>query len=665
MSTGTTTAWLKPQARKFQRGLFVFFACTIISLDSFSSEGKTWEVITDHPRLFTTPQRWINLPQLIAEDPYMARWNDTIFGKAVDRMFRPPENYSVDGTSGVLDVAREVQLRIKHWAYAYRMSDGNGDSVKWRWKERIWMEIVVASGNSSEVHFGKEGDNWNSEHWLDVGEFLVAFAYAYDWLYDAWSLEERTAIMWSMINLGLKKGLEAHESGARFLGVEGNWNCVTNGGMIIGALTIYHDDPTGVAKELLPRAIANVVQNCAQSVSSDGTWTETPDCWYFGTQAHAQIASALLSATGSTHGLLTASKALQDTGMFHMYSYGMTDKFNYGDCGPNKITATANALMFYGNVFSKPIYTLYQRDKTEAADPLAMLWYNQHVSGNWYHELPLHREFPDRESAWVSMRSTWADPSSGLFVAVKAGRMVDGNLDAGDFVLDAMGERWAGELCQDDYSAPLYFSSEAQDSPRWRYYRCRTAGQNTLLYNGQNQIADAPLETTRFGSRGKEGGASWMADLTNAYNGTSITRGLRTSVLGSGASWQVLIQDEIKSTERPSQWRMHTNASIAYSQSGKRAHLRLGAKEVVAMLLSPKTASFHTAGALRQPTDPPLPSATNDMENAGVRVLAIDIPSGNSTVSVLFCPLWTTSTTCDGFLGGIVPIADWDWDSAT
>jgi len=91
--------------------------------------------------------------------------------------------------------------------------------------------------------------------------------------------------------------------------------------------------------------------------------------------------------------------------------------------------------------------------------------------------------------------------------------------------------------------------------------------------------------------------------------------------------------------------------------------LRLGTKEVVALLLSPPAASFHTERALRRPTDSPLPSGSADMENVGVRVLVIDLPSGNSTVSVLFCPLWTDSTTCDGSLG-VVPMEDWEWDSS-
>jgi hypothetical protein len=54
---------------------------------------------------------------------------------------------------------------------------------------------------------------------------------------------------------------------------------VTNGGIIIGSLAIYHDDPTGVAHKLLPRAIENARTYCSQAVESDGTWKESPDYW--------------------------------------------------------------------------------------------------------------------------------------------------------------------------------------------------------------------------------------------------------------------------------------------------------------------------------------------------------------------------------------------------
>jgi len=134
------------------------------------------------------------------------------------------------------------------------------------------------------------------------------------------------------------------------------------------------------------------------------------------------MSSALLTATGSTHGMLVANSAFRHTPIFHMYNWGMTQKFNYGDCGPSKITATANALFFYGSRYRNATFILYQRDRPDAADPLAMLWYDADVAGSWFHKLSLDKSFPDVRGAWVSMRSSWRDPN-GLFVAMKAGKM--------------------------------------------------------------------------------------------------------------------------------------------------------------------------------------------------------------------------------------------------
>lgn len=59
------------------------------------------------------------------------------------------------------------------------------------------------------------------------------------------------------------------------------------------------------------------------------------------------------------------------------------------------------------------------------------------------------------------MRSSWTD-SDGLYVAMKSGKLTDhqthGDLDAGDFVLDALGQRWAGELGNGDYLSEGYVS---------------------------------------------------------------------------------------------------------------------------------------------------------------------------------------------------------------
>jgi len=50
--------------------------------------------------------------------------------------------------------------------------------------------------------------------------------------------------------------------------------------MIVGALAIFHDDPTRTAEKILHQAVENARDYCAQAVETDGTWAETPDYWW-------------------------------------------------------------------------------------------------------------------------------------------------------------------------------------------------------------------------------------------------------------------------------------------------------------------------------------------------------------------------------------------------
>jgi len=97
-------------------------------------------VRSEHPLLIAPSYKWDCLPKLIAADSYMSFWNETVFTNASRFADMDPTEYAIDGGlsgSGVLDVAREVQLRIKHWAYAYRISKDT------KWVERTWQELQV------------------------------------------------------------------------------------------------------------------------------------------------------------------------------------------------------------------------------------------------------------------------------------------------------------------------------------------------------------------------------------------------------------------------------------------------------------------------------------------------------------------------------------------
>ncbi|KAG6818070.1 hypothetical protein H0H87_009225 [Tephrocybe sp. NHM501043] len=610
---------------------------------------------TDRPRLIAPAYKWQALPNLIKGDPYLKGWNDTIFGNATAYYSAAPVRYNKDGDSGILDNAREIKMRIKAFAYTYRLTN----DTKWN---------AVGKGDAP---FGdNDATRWNPGHFLDTAELTAAFGIAYDWLHDKWTDDQKAQIRSSIITYGLQPGVNQYTTLAGWWkdNITGNWNCVCNSGLTLGSLAILGEDDSGIAEQLLGLTVSNARDNCAQAVSDDGTWAETANYWYFGTTGHAEMSSALLTATGSHYGLLDVNPNFSKTGNFHMYVAGATSLFNYGDHGPNKFSTTANSMMLYGDKYNQPQYVLYQREQSDAAEPWSMFWYNPTVSGAFWDGAALDQFFDNGLDQWASMRSSWTD-SNALYVAVKAGKnqghQTHNDLDAGDFVLDALGTRWAGELGSGDYLAPGYFSNDTQASQRWTYYRKMTEGQNTIMVNQANQdVLAAP--TVKHDTRGTKQGSStvldipsdstawWTADLTSAYfDATTVKRGVRLL----NARKQVLIQDEITASQAI-QWRMHTNATI--SIDGTTATLSLDGQTMkVSMLSPPSGASFSQSQAVRLQSDP----SAVDQPNPNVSVLIISLPAGSYTLQTLFNPQWSGMADSDFVTPPTVALDQWSLDS--
>ncbi|CAK5274123.1 unnamed protein product [Mycena citricolor] len=611
--------------------------------DPFSpSSPDVTTVRPDRPRLIAPAYRWAALPELIANDPYLKGWNATIFGNATQWRAAPPVVYFMDGSSGILDNSRSVKERIKAFAYAYRMTNDTA------WVDRTWEEIQNAAGNGT-TPFGPDTDKWNAAHFLDTAEMSAAYAIAYDWLYDMWSQDQKNKMIFTLLKYGLQPGLSQFTTGSGWWAnnITGNWNCVCNGGLTLASLAILGDDGSGVPEQLLAKTVPNAVGNCAKAVSPDGTWAETANYWYFGTTAHAEMASSLISATGSDYGLLDTNTDFSRTGDFHMYVTGATSLFNYGDHGPNKFSTTANSMFLYADHYNEPQYALFQRDMADAAEPWSMFWYNPSIKGAFWDGKPLDHFFSSGTDQWASMRSSWTD-NNALYVGIKASTLrfhqTHNDLDVGDFVLDALGTRWFGELGSADYNAPEYFTSDAQDAVRWQYYRKMTEGQNTILIGQTNQNVDA-LPTVQFGTSNTTQGpttvmqvpqdstAFFVTDMTSAYfNATSVKRGIRLL----NARTQVLLQDEVTASAGV-MWRAHTNATVNVDSSGTSASLSLDGQTMkVQMLNAPNGAQFTTGPAVRFPSDvtPPIP----DQPNPGVTVLMISLPAGTYSLQVLFSP---------------------------
>lgn len=621
---------------------------------------------------------------MIANDPYMNYWNTTIVNNATNTLNDDPEPYVIDGGldgSGVLDVARRMKVKVKNWAYAYRITNET------KYADRAWLELQTAAGNNSAVPFGADGTRWNAVHFLDLAEFCATFAIGYDWLYDYWTDEQRDALMWSMLNLGLSFGVTALSGDANaawWTGnptmVNGNWNCVNNGGLTMAALAIIDRDQTGTAQTILERTVPNAGANCFQGAYSDGTWTETSDYWYFGTTGAAEMVASLVSSYGDDRGLTSANAGWANTSLFHIYSAGMTQRFQYGDSGPEKFSSTANSLFLWATTFNEPRFALYQRDHYDSSEPWSMFWYDPATSGTWWDGLALDKHFDDADGNWATGRSTWSD-NNGMYWAMKAsiltGHQTHGDLDLGDWVLDAAGQRWFGEFGSGQYLSPGYFSSEAQDSERWLYYRKRTEGQNTVLINQANQWVSA-TPSQQFQSSGTAQGlapsfnisnddtAFYTCDISSGYNAT-VKRGIRFL----NARRQVLIQDDIDAPSGTDvQWRAHTNATVTVNSAT--ATLALGGQTLMATIINgPSGAAFSTASpteAANQSPPAPTPSTADQKDgnppNPGVTVLVVDNPNGGSySLEILLNPQWSGMAESDFVSPPNVGIDSWSLTS--
>ena len=106
--------------------------------DSFKpSDPSPTTVRSDRPRLIAPAYKWEALPSLIPNEPYLKFWNESIFQNASAYFDLPPVVYHMDGSSGILDNAREVKMRIKAFAYVYRMTNES------KWLDRAFEELQV------------------------------------------------------------------------------------------------------------------------------------------------------------------------------------------------------------------------------------------------------------------------------------------------------------------------------------------------------------------------------------------------------------------------------------------------------------------------------------------------------------------------------------------
>jgi autotransporter-associated beta strand protein len=595
----------------------------------------------DHPRLFATAERFAKLKAayLSPTASQAKTWAQNAINSANGLLTTPPIVYAPDVRSVILNDARKVVDRMYKLGLAWQLT---GDA---QYAERAWTELSTVADNALFP-------NWNPSHFLDVAEMTHGCAIGYDWFYHYWDATRRTTIRTAIINKGLTPGLSQFTSNVGWSQSDGNnWNQVCTGGLSMGALVVGTESEA-LVENILNRSI-NSTRPCWKHFTTDnGAWYEGPGYWGYTTEYGMRMLAGLEWVLGSDFGI-SNTQNVSEAGYGPINSLGTSNViFNYADAGAGGGTRGAQ-FQWMARRYGIAAYDGWEN--TGSGSALSALWWNDHagitVANNGSAaDMAFHGEegtaFEAQEM--VTMRGKWAD-SRATFVGTKGGQMGadHGNLDAGTFVLDALGKRWFHDLGGDNYALTNYFNGtpNASGVDRWDYYRMRPEGQNTLAINPDGtagMVLNAVAPLTAYQS--ELGGSSSFSihDLTPVYTGMSkVWRGVRLM----GTRDEVLVQDEITAATGKTVWWFahytHPTTSVVIDPDGTSAMLTQGAERLWCKILS-SSGQFQIMDAV------PLPGSANPVTtpaqnaNTGHKKLAINLTNvTNTTLAVWFVPLQT------------------------
>ncbi len=538
-------------------------------------------LVDSHPRILINDSILAQVKQRIDAKPDVARWYDHLKTEADELLQTPPSHYEIPDGRRLLSVSRRVKERIRLLGLLYHV---DGDR---KYADRALDEAFAACAFP----------DWNPAHFLDTAEMTYAIGMAYDWFYALLDSEQRETLVTSIVEMGLKPGLEVYAQPRGWHKNVNNWNQVCNGGLGLGALAIADIEPD-IAAEILDNAIS-LIPAASTHYAPDGAGTEGVTYWDYGSRYNCLFLSGLETALGTDFGLGDL-KGFRESGDYQIYFAGADRmSFNFGDCGLRRMSTPMHFWM--AKRFGIPHYSWFRwselQDEKRFGNALDILWYDDSGATFDDNELVLDRYFRGAES--VTMRSSW--DNDAIILAFESGKNQNlrghRHLDLGSFILDAEGERWI----HDSGTEKITYQRHKHGNERWAYYRLRAEGHNTLVFNpdeGPDQVLDAESTIQNFEST--EEGVTATADLTQAY-APHASRVERTIAMLDRKS--VLVTDLIESEKQNDlYWFAHTKADIKLTDSG--AILTQNGKQLRVTIEKPAGATFEIVDASGFETSP-------------------------------------------------------------
>ena len=574
--------------------------------------------IPPHPRILMLADDVRQIKTNIAAEPAWNGIHQSIIGECDNMMTLPASERIMEGRR-LLGVSREALRRIFYLSYAYRMT---GQAL---YAVRAEKEMLAVAAFS----------DWNPSHFLDVAEMTMAMAIGYDWIYDHLSPPSREIIKSAIFQKGIDPSLNSRNNG--WLRSDNNWNQVCNAGITYGALAIFEDMPE-LSKMLIDRSIESIKVSM-NVYAPDGAYPEGYGYWDYGTSFNIMFLSAI-EKIWKTDYALPQTQGFMKTADYMVNMIGATGQcFNYAD---NGLGGNMHPAMFWFSAKTNVKSVLWnQRGYMESNRritrdrllPAVMVWGSAIRLADVDHP---------KELMWVGkgempvalMRTSWTDPRA-IFVGFKGGRAWTNHahMDAGSFVMEADGVRWASDFGPQDYhsleSSGVDLWSRQQNSQRWQVFRYNNYVHNTLTVNSQLHVVNGSADIVSWSSTPVF--MNVVSDMSDVFEG-QLSKAIRGVAIIDGQ--YVAVRDEVTAADSDAtvRWTMLTSAEV--SIRGKNViELKKDGKRLTLQVAEPANVTMKTWTAV--------PPNDYDAPNPGA-VLAgfeVTVPAGTSTaLSVKLIP---------------------------
>lgn len=551
--------------------LLALFYTLFVSITTLLGQTLDYDNLAPHPRLLLKKGDITAMKEFSNQSPNAKKIHNLIISEADKMLEQAPVERVMTGRR-LLSVSRIALQRIFYLSYAYLTTEDM------RYVARAEKEMLAIS----------EFEDWNPSHFLDVGEMTMALAIGYDWLYRKLPVHSRSIIGTAIYEKGLLPSENA--SDAWFFKSNNNWNQVCNAGMIYGALATMERSPeyckTLIAKCLESNKIAQ------KSYDPNGAYPEGYGYWEYGTGFEVMLVAALQSALGTDAGIKLQQSFMQTADFMTYMTAPSGLAFNYFDSGMN-CSAIASKYWFARERNDASIVTIDEKfiaDGKFYADRLLPIYM---IFGSGINLSGTKRPTRNTWSAQGEVplfiyRSGWTHTNDTYF-AIKGGKAESnhGHMDAGSFIYEYDGVRWAVDLGSHDYNrleqAGVNLWDMSQTSQRWDVFRIGAESHNTLVFNGQRHIVNGKAEIIDTYNTSRSKGA--VVKLTPVF-APYAREVVRTAELDKND--HLTIKDHIEVGDAPAkvEWKIATRAKaeivspqvIMLTQDGKTMYLKLNGR---------------------------------------------------------------------------------------